>query len=307
MKILLDYFMPISSITPTAQASTSFLKQALVLVKPKVGVQATIVQATSMSTITPLTDNTEAQQLFNAGMNRVFVLPTPTLDIDTILAAASDFFTILVSSDFTDGDITAADFGAFKGVIGVSSVTESFLTTQAAIEKRIAMHTTTGTKAKNLFFAVGSLLANAAKWKNQQYIAMPFADDVDELGEANNLFDKKISFVISDSEYGNRLGLLTAGGKAVVAPYVIRNIQIDMQSRGLSYISANQPNYTLKHAALMEDELDKVVKAYIEDGSIEDGDVQVTLLQDNFVASGNIIVTEPKALWRIFAEMSQTT
>jgi hypothetical protein len=307
VKILLDYFFPITAITPTAQASTSFLKQVLVLVKPKVGVPANIVSATSMSTVTPLTDNTEITQLFNAGMSRVFVLPKADLDLDTILAGASDFFTILVSSDFSAAEITAADFGVFKGVVGVSNTDETFLTTQAAIENRVAFHSTSTNKAKNMFYAFGKLLSNALAWRNQQYIAMPFADDIDELGEANNLFDKKISFVISDSEYGQRLGLFTVGGKAIVAPYIERNLTIDMQSQALSYISANQPNYTLKHAALIEDELDKVVKAYVADDLIEFGDVQVTLEEDNFVAAGKILITEPKALWRIFAEMRQTT
>lgn len=307
MKILLDYFFPIAAITPTAQASTAFLKQVLVVVKPKGGVTpGTITLATAMSGVAALTDNAEAQQLFNAGMSRVYVLPVATLDLDDILEASSDFFTVLISSDFSNADVTGADFGTFAGVIGVSSTDATFLEAQAAIERRAAFHTTTGNKAKNMFFAFGKMLANSLSWRNQQYIAMPFADDVDTLGEANNLFDKKINFVISDSEYGNRLGLFAAGGKAIVSPYVLKNLQIDLQSRALTYISANQPAYTKKQAALIEDELDQVVKAYISDQWIEEGDVQVDLREDNFIAAGEIVVTEPKALWRIFGEMRQT-
>lgn len=307
MKILLDYLFPISAITPTAQASTAFLKQVLVVVKPKNGVTSgTAALATSMSGVSALTDNTEAQQLFNAGMSRVYVLAKSDLDLDVILAAASDYFTILISSDFNDADVTGADFGTFKGVIGVSSADGTFLATQAAIEKRVAFHTTAGTKAKNMFYAFGSMLSNSLAWRNQQYITMPYTDDIDELGEANTLFDSKISFVISDSEYGSRLALFAVGGKAIVAPYVLKNLQIDMQSRALQYISANQPSYTKKHAALLEDELDQVVKAYINADAIADGDVQIDLEQDNFVASGRIVTTEPKALWRIFGEMRQS-
>ncbi len=307
MKILLDYLFPISAITPTAQASTAFLKQVLIVVKPKSGVTSgTAALATTMPGVAALTDNTEAQQLFNAGMSRVYVLAKSDLDLDTILDAASDYFTILISSDFNDADITAADFGTFKGVIGVSGTDDTFLATQAAIENRVAFHTTAGNKAKNMFYAFGSLLSNSLSWNNQQYITMPYADDIDTLGEANNLFDSKISFVISDSEYGNRLGLFTAGGKAITAPYILKNLRIDMQSKALQYISANQPSYTRTQAALLEDELDKVLKLYINDGEIESGDVQVDLEQDNFVASGRILTTEPKALWRIFGEMRQT-
>jgi septum formation topological specificity factor MinE len=79
-----------------------------------------------------------------------------------------------------------------------------------------------------------------------------------------------------------------------------------MQSAALSYISGNQPAYTKKEAALLEDELQKVIQSYIDRDLIEAGVVEVELLQDNFVASAEINVSEPKALWRIFGEMRQT-
>lgn len=311
MNILLDYFFPITAIEPTPQASTGFLKQVLLVVKPKSGIAdgltGVITLATAMSAVTALTDNAEAQQLFNAGMNRVFVLPVATLDLDTILEGhESDFFTILISSDFTDSNVTAADFGQFKGVIGVSSVDDAFLSTQAAITNRAAFKTTAANDAKNMVFAFGKMLSNALNWRNQQYIQMPFADDVDTLGEANAFFDDKVSFVISDSEYGNRLALFAVGGKAVISPYVIKNLQIDMQSAALSFISGNQPQYTKKNAALLEDELQKVVASYVDRQWIETGAVEVALIEDNFTASGAIVVEEPKALWRIFAELRQT-
>lgn len=430
MNILLDYFFPITAINPTPAASTAFLKQACVVVSPKVGVETGVITlCTSMAQVAALTDNTEAQQLFNAGMNRVYILPMDDLDLEAALEGhESDFFTLLISSDFADEDITvaqadgtvtitdyaalvsgdddvvavagvsfvaqagaatpgAATFqaatdnattaaslaaqinahattselveavadgavvtitaiesgwagndiavsytdndtnvgatlaglvggklsggaglfaGAFKGVIGVASDDDTFLADQAAIENRAAFHTTTSNKSKNMFYAFGKLLSNALSWLNQQYITMPFADDVTTLGSANALFDDKISFVISDSEFSERLALFACGGKAIVAPYIIRNLEIDLQSKALSYISGNQPNYTKKAAALLEDELQKVVESYIEKQWIEAGVIEVKLEQENFIASGYINVSEPKALWRIFGEIRQT-
>jgi hypothetical protein len=408
MNILLDYFFPITAINPTPAASTAFLKQACVVVRPKVAVPTGVITlCTSMTAVAALTDNTEAQQLFNAGMNRVYILPMDDLDLEAALEGhESDFFTLLISSDFdkddieiaaasiTKGDLTfeavetgwggneitvafvdtgtagsesvtvtgtdivvsmeagvstatqlktaldadeeaaalittaiasgqgavaqaafAEDAleggaglfaGAFTGVIGVSETDDAFLADQAAVEKRAAFHTTTGNKAKNMFFAFGKLLSNALNWVNQQYISMPFADDVDTLGEANALFDDKISMVISDSEFGERLALFACGGKAIVAPYITRNLELDLQSKALQYISGNQPQYTRKAAALLEDELQKVVDSYIERQWIEAGVIEVKLEQDNFVASGYINISEPKALWRIFGEIRQT-
>jgi hypothetical protein len=430
MNILLDYFFPITAIEPTPAASTAFLKQACVVVAPKVGVTTgEITLCTSMTAVAALTDNTEAQQLFNAGMNRVYILPMDDLNLAAALEGhESDFFTILISSDFDDADITATQatgtitvssyanlvsgtadsvtiegvvftaqagaatlgtttfqaatsnnataaslaaqinghaataarvtasvlgavvtltavgdgsngnqidvaytdndtnvgitlsglsggklsggdglyLGEFTGVTGVSSTDDTFLATQAAITNRCAFHTTSTNKAKNLFYAFGKMLANSLNWRNQQYITMPVADDVETLGDANALFDDKISFVISDSEFGNRLALLACGGKAIVAPYIIKNLQIDMQSAALSFVSGNQPSYTKKNAALLENEEQKVVDSYIERELIEAGTVEVLLEQENFVASGYINVAEPKALWRIFGEMRQT-
>jgi hypothetical protein len=306
--ILLDYFFPITSIEPTPSASTAFLKQVLLVVKPKVGaVEGVPTLVTATSGIDAFSLNAEGDQLFNAGMSRIYVV---ALDDLTLLAAAivgkeSDFFTILVNSEFSDAEVTAMNAGQFKGVIGVSSTDDTFLGVQAAIANRCAFHVNSANKSKNMMYAFGKLLSNALSWKNQQYVAAPVADDVDTLGKANALFDAKVSFVISDSEYGQRLALFSAGGKAITAPYVIKNLQIDMQSAALTYISGNQPAYTKKNAALLEDELDKVVKSYIDDNLIEEGNVEVELEESNFVASGDIVVSEPKALWRIFAEMRQ--
>lgn len=196
--------------------------------------------------------------------------------------------------------------GEFEGVVGVCEDDDSFLATQAAISNRCAFHMLAANDAKNMCYAFGKMLSNSLNWRNQQYISMPFADDVDTLGDAETLFDAKVSFVISDDEFGERLALFACGGKAIVAPYIKKNLMIDLQSAALSYISGNQPAYTKKQAALLEDELDKVVKAYVEDESIAAGTVEILLEEDNFVASGNFNIAEPKALWRIFGEMRQT-
>lgn len=319
MNILLDYFFPITAISPTPAASTAFLKQVCFIGKPVSPDTGSLTLATSSAAAQALVDSAAAKaeiaQLFAGGLTRCYVLAKADLDVDGLLEGhESDFFTIIVSSDYSDANITAADFSAFKGVIGVSSVDDAFLATQAAIENRAAFHTTAANDAKNMCFAFGKLLSNSLSWLNQQYITMPLADDVTTLGDANALFEDKVSFVISDDEFGKRLALFACGGKAIVAPYIVRNLEIDMQSKALQYISGNMPGYTHTQAALLEDELDKVLNGdaesgnpgYIGKGWIEAGTVSVKLEQDNFVASGYIKIAEPKAMWRIFGEIRQT-
>ncbi len=424
MNILLDYFFPITSIEPTPSASTAFLKQVLVIVKPSAedAAEDVITLCTSKAAVDAFTESDEVDELFDAGMNRVYVLAVDALDGvgDLIEGHESDFFTILIGSEFSDeeiehsdavlgvkafvkiGDITftavlagedgndlsivlvddvtaggefahvsgdvitihmddgastatqilaalndsvaaiakvsaaidvgdesvaqadvgstpltggidaasgsaaGLDVGAFKGVVGIASSDDELNATRAATANYCAFHTTDGNGAKNMFYAFGKLLSNSLNWLNQQYITMPHADDVETLGQSNALFDAKISFVMSDAEFGKKLALFAQGGSAIVAPYIKRNLEINLQSAALSYISGNQPQYTKVQAALVEDELQKVVQSYIDRQWIEAGTAQVKLEQENFVGSGYINIAKPSAFWRIFGEMRQT-
>lgn len=411
-KILLDYVFPITVIENIPAASTAFLRQICVVVKAKSGAESNIgnaVLCTSMSQVAAITDNVDAQQLFNAGMSRVYILAMTELDLaDAMVEFGQMFFTVLISSDFVDADITptqafrkvgettytaklagkagnlisitytggatagnevvsvvdkaisvqiesgvstqlqiktkvllsaaamllidspvidsgddavtqataAQTFltggdgfskGTFKGVVGFSSDDEDFAADFAAVENQVGFYGLSANGAKNMFFAFGSLLASVS-WNNQQYITMPVSDEVDELGEALNLFDEKVSFVIQDDEFSRRLALFAVGGKAIVAPYIIKDLCINLQSRALSWINANRPDYTLKEASLLETRLqeDVIQKMFIDQGLIEAGEVSITLVDDNFVANGNINISEPKALWRVEAVLSQT-
>jgi predicted RNase H-like HicB family nuclease len=424
-KILLDYAFSVSEILPIPAPSTAFLKQVGVVCKPKEGVEpGSVTLCTSKAAVAALTDNRNADQLFDAGMSRCYVVLSETLDLEELLDANPGlFFTLLISDDFEDGDlaevvttagvkaqlkiqdvlfraqeagadgnaitvnydsgasdgeavvsvdgsaitvqiedgVTTAEtiaeaieesedaaelveaivdegdeddaqavFGAavnlaggvtevlsagdgisagtFKGVIGVAVQDAEIAADQAVIQKRCAFLCGPTHKAKNMFYAFGSLLANAVNWLNQQYIQMPFSDGITQLGQAEAAFDPKLSFVITDDEFGNRLAMFAAGGQAIVAPYIVKNLIIDSQGRALQYIAANQPDYSVEQATLLESAIQKdiVQKRYIERRWIRDGKIDIRLEQDNFVASGYIDIAEPKALWRVFNELRQT-
>lgn len=418
--ILLDYFFKITSIIPTPAASTAFLRQVCVVVKPKEGVTpGSITLCTTKNAVAALTDNNDVEQLFNAGMNRVYVLVAEDLDIASIIEGNNNFYTLLISSDFEDSDIvddggtvdavkasvvkgsltftakdagvagnaitvtatsggTAGsevvtvvgtaisiqiqagsssatqmkaaldakaeaaalidtaiasgqgataqatfatsnlvggadeiidyilDVGTFEGVIGLYSSDKEFAADQAKVGKRCAFYDIDANKAKNMFFAFGKLLSNELRWANQQYIEMPFGSDVSTVGDADALFVDRVSFVIEDPQYGKRLGFFACGGEAIVAPYITKNVMIDMQSAGLAYVVANEPDYNLVQATLIEDELQKVINSYIDRSMLTAGVVRIALEQDNFVASGYINISKPRALWKFNAELRQT-
>src|SRR5215217_6152380 len=108
-KILLDYVFPITVIENIPQASTAFLRQVCVVVTAKSGAESNIgnaVLCTSMTQVLAITDNTDAQQLFNAGMTRVYVLAMTDLDLAAAMVSAGQmFYTVLISSDFVDSDV----------------------------------------------------------------------------------------------------------------------------------------------------------------------------------------------------------
>lgn len=432
MKILLDYVFPISVVASVPAASTAFLKQVLVIAKPKSGQEGnvgTIYTCTSMADVAERTDNDNSQQLFDAGMTKVYLLLSDTLDVaEDIVKGLGDFWTVLISDDFNDGDLEATaatgtvtitsyanlvdggddeitvagvtfvaqagaatlgeatfqaatsneataaslaaqinghavagskviatvdgdtvtitskltgkvgntyslaysdegtetvgatvsgatltgggglSLGSFDGVVGYATADAEVAAEFGTAENRSGWFTSEANGAKNMFYAFGKLLSNLVNWSNQQYISMPANDEVETLGEANSLFDNRVCFVINDSEFGNRLGLFVAGGKAITAPYIAKNLRVDLQSRTLSWIAANQPTYTLTNAALLEQRLqeDVINSRYIATQWIEAGVINVSLLDDNFVATAEIDIAEPKALWRMFGEMRST-
>lgn len=197
--------------------------------------------------------------------------------------------------------------GTYEGVVGVSTQDEDVAAAQAVIANRVVFFSGVTNKAKNMCYAFGKLLSNLSNWKNQQYISMPFTDSITTKGQADSLFDDGVSFVLDDTESGKVLAFFAAGGKAIVAPYILKNFRIDLQSRATTWISGNQPQYTNKECSLLEEYLvEKVVNLYIERKWIEAGTVDIKADQGNFVATGDINVSEPKALWRVYSQMQQT-
>ena len=201
---------------------------------------------------------------------------------------------------------TGIDVGDWNGVIGVSSSDLDVVEAQALITHRTSFFISDSNGAKSLFFAFGKLLSSR-DWKNQQYIEMPVNDGIDTLGEAENLYDLKASFALNSVQYGNRLALFTNNRKATVGPYMSELFQISMQGWGVSYIAQNQPAYTIREASLLQDYLkEQADKTFIDTGLVESLSVKISLVNNNFTANGDLVIAEPKALWRVNAVLTET-
>ena len=210
----------------------------------------------------------------------------------------------IVSGKLSGGD--GLFLGTWNGVVGVSSDDVAFLEAQAVITKRTAFFGSATNGAKSMFFAFGKLLSSAT-WKNQQYVEMPVNDGIDTIAEALNLYNSRISFVLNSLQYNNRLAFFANNRKAIVAPYLSELFQIMMQGWGVGYIALNQPAYTILQASLLEDYLaGEADKTFVQTNLIESVNVQISLVENNFEASGKLEIAEPKALWRLNSVLTET-
>ena len=303
--VLLEYVMKVSAVAGTPAASLAYLRKVLCIVPPKEDVtENEISTCTTRAEVEALTP-AKCWALLQAGMSNIYVLPTSSLDLDAVIDAATEkFFTVIIDPSFDNTDIAALDLGNFDGVVAWGSADRSEARAFTVQKNNVGFFDLSANAGENLYFAFGKLLS-AASWRNQQYIEMPKGSEIDTLGEAELLFEDALSFVLTSEQYGNRLGLFASNQRAIVAPYIYEEIRIRLQSAALNYIALNQPNYTTAEAALLEDVLNSVVGEYVENGTIESGSVEVSTSSEQFILNAEIRVAEPKALWRIKADMYQ--
>jgi hypothetical protein len=306
--ILLDYTFSVSPRVPMPAANAAYIKQVLAIVKPlNNGIaKAEIVKCTNKLEVSSLTANTDVASLFDAGMTAVYVLPLDTLEEQSSLEQGfRNFFTILISSDFTLDEVALFERGTFKGVAGYSFTDIDKAKAFGVVEKQCAFCGLQKNGAKNMFYAFGKLLSQVS-WRNQQYIQMPHDDGISDLGVAKGMFNDRVSFVLTSKEYGNRLAFFAAGKQAITAPYIYENLTLDAQVAALNYITANNPDYTLAQASLLENVLQSVLeRKYVAANLVTAASVSIELADDNFRATGTITVPQPKALWGIDVELIQ--
>lgn len=297
---LLQFAFPITTESSSVSANTAYLHQVLAVCKPKGATPAGITLCTSSAAAAVLTDNVDVLELFSAGLTQVYVCVNADLNIDALVnPVLSNFYTVLISSDFTTGDLSTMDLGDFEGVVGYAFTGQSDAKAFALVENQVGFYTIAANKSKNMFYAFGKLLA-AQTWGSKQYKQMPYNDLVILVGTMLSMYNDKVSFVLTSPEGGNRLGFFSAGGKAITAPYILKEINIALQAAAVAYIEVNEPDYTAKEAALLENDLNNVILSFIDSDTISGGSISITITDgSNFNAVGTATIPEPKALWRV--------
>lgn len=303
--VLLDYVLKTSVVEPILPASSAYLHNVLCIVALKGGATAGIYECSTKAQVQQYTTS-DCWQLLEAGLSKIYVCAVSAYSAVQALVDATTykFFTILTDPSFTTAPTALT---GFSGVAGWSTddATKAENYAKISTANNTAFIDPSANNGDNMYWAFGKLLSGAL-WKNQQFIGMPADGITTLLGTAETYFEKRLSFVLNSEEFGNRLAFFVNRGRAIVAPYIYEEFQLDLKSWALTYINTNMPSYNAVEASKLESYLlQKANNKYIASGMLDALTINITADQDNFVMSGNIKVSEPKATWRIVAELQE--
>lgn len=303
--VLLDYVLKTSVVEPILPASSAYLHNVLCIVGLKTGATAGIYECSTKAQVQTYTDS-DCWQLLEAGLSKIYVCAVSAYSAVQALVDATEykFFTILTDPSFTTAPTALT---GFSGVAGWSTddATKAENYAKISTANNTAFIDPSANKGDNMYWAFGKLLSGAL-WKNQQFIGMPADGITTLLGTAETYFTKRLSFVLKSEEFGNRLAFFVNRGRAIVAPYIYEEFQLDLKSWALTYINTNMPSYNNVEASKLESHLlQKANNKYIASGMLDALTISITADQDDFVMSGDIKVSEPKATWRINANLQE--
>lgn len=306
MSILFEFLFPISSGNVVPAQDLSYLHNLICVGKMPVGqVDPEIHLITDNTQISTYTTSADFENIIGKGLNKFYLISIDDLSkLKNILNENLDKgFCIYLSKDYTTLEKSSIDLGKYNGVVGAEFSVE--LEAKAfAVNKGFVGYYAKSNLGENLQMAFSHLLSRNI-FKNCQVMQFSKTNGIDTLGEAEVCFDDRVSFAIDDQNVGTRLSGFFAGGLAIIEPFVIEYLKNKLQSAFVKRLGAVEPNYTMYDCKLMESYLQKkVLDPMIKsnqnpDGYFEYATINITLENDNFVASANISVSEPNAWWRI--------
>lgn len=309
--ILLDYAFKFTEKTGIKAADLSYLHNLAVIVKPKVSSAAKTVDVTSATEAATHTDAESLGAFFTGGLNKITLVLADTLDDATPLLDHTKFYTVCIDDAYNSSDVKAYNPTAYLGIIGAAFGVKADAETYAATKNRCAFFDSATYTTYGLNFAFGKLLSGVY-WRDQQYVNTSITQifAVSTIGDAEDLFSKKVSFYLEDKQYGKRLGFFGAGGDAITVPYIREEIKRIVQSTGVNYLALNQPrNITLSRIRLedaLQDKIDSYASApfyYLDDSGLND--IELTASSEAFVLNGQLFIDVAEPIWRVKVEAIQ--
>jgi len=264
-----------------------------------------------------LTDEyADIQAAFDGGLSRVYLaLVEDGADLPALIAGTEcDHFTVYGSLDFTPAELAIA-FATWEGVKGWTTIDKVQGAIDAAqVNQCVFIENTLIAEDSRAYFGIFAFanLLSSNSWRNQQYIPISptLGNPVELLGDAEALFDDRLSFYLTDEEQGTRLAFFVAGGKSITTPYITREIQVVMQTDMLNFLAANQPMNIETNRRLLTQIGNNVIADYLDDGLLDpDGVNAIVITKSNeaFIVDGELETTEAEALWRVKIDALQVS
>lgn len=318
--ILRDYVVKFQVTTPIPKPSTDWVKKIGVVVKPKDdSVEEKEYYITTRSQVAQYTNLTTPTRILDAGSVAFYLIVVKELENIEKVYNTGKYYTMLFSEDFTDQEVvqykSTTGFGFFKGLFAKTfgrdvDKENSWLEKARVMSDFICYATNLNSDGvtynyDNLYYALGSLLS-LDTLDNRQYIELPVTDNVIELGDAEDLFNKRISLSTSDIDYGTRLSGFFVGSLPIIAPYVDKLLQLDLQAAGITATNLYKPNMTASAVSKVRDYLyQKVIIKYINPDIIPSITLTLEANDEGWTAKGKIHFSQIKTLWRYSLEITK--
>lgn len=308
--LLLNFVVPTTIRDVTPSADLSWLKNVMVIAKPKSGASVEgIKDYTSIAAIKEDTDS-KCFELMEMGMNKISVCYGATLAAaKAVLDADSShrYMTVLVDPAFDD--ITEALSWVRDYVLGWQSSTKADAIAAATAKDVCAFNDPNDTAGILMYRSFGLFLSQNT-WKDLQLARLDDTNayGITDLGTANELFAAGVSFALTDQEYKTCLALFAAGGKTITAPYILRQAKIQTQSLFVQYLSLRNPKWTRREAGMIESYLNNNLdQIFVQTGLVNELRLVVDLdvTEGDWYVAGVLQVEKPKAIWRMKLDFYQ--
>lgn len=312
--VVLDYAVAFNQVAALSAPSYGFLRQVGVVIPVEgsgtAGDITEVTTQTELDAVSP-TYGAEIGALFDGGLNRITLIVVDAIgDLTALIdGLETEFYTLANSSAFPTADFLSAS-QTWGAVRCFSDVDKQTCVDNAKTANVCAFFENGTTKnAYKMLFAFGSFLA-ATLWRNQQYIpSTSESGAVKTVGDAESLYDDRVSFFLTGDSSGTRLGFFVVGGLSMTTPYVAKELELSMQFEMTNYLTVNQPyNVELSRASLARIG-NKQVKVYLDAGLLDDDEINaisITKSTETFEVNGELTTAPAIALWRIKISAFQT-
>ncbi|MGD1335040.1 hypothetical protein ACP6H1_21735 [Vibrio harveyi] len=339
--LVFDYAVSIDEAQTATRVDYSFLNRCLVMVKGKFSAEPPEEESKSASKksakaseekaitdpslykVVPIydstlianyTDNTEVPFLMKGGLESINLLilaaeVDPT-DEDAIGFDPTDYFTLCFSADMTIEEAQAINFADFDGpkvyATADKALAEELNQTETAFLENSDSY-------QGAYEEIGHFLSRTY-FRNCQYHVLSGDNETSTIwtvGEAGDLFNKRISFFLNGSD-GPTLGFFGNGGHAITKRYVDRLIHLEVQEAITAYIQTNEPNNTAVQRVNIEEAAAAVITKYEGYPYFyldPDADNYINIMKSNelYYVNGAAKLKDAEPIWRAQIEVTEAS